>query len=243
MNGVRYVAGLIFFLSLCGCSVLFPAKRDSPVLDDATLDDLRTRVTDFYRDNDNMKHYPGYERHTRALRDRIINDLLILSDSNEKKWRTQVKEVVNDRQIALDTLSIVFSTAGAVSSARLSHIFSASSSGTQGINATWDRRYLAEKSIDSAINAVGIERAKQKTLIIHNMKTLGIDEYGISDGVRDAVAYDELLTLEVGVSAIENSTSKALSEASKGLNDAQQPIKESGKLSDAPKPGDSPEPR
>lgn len=215
---------LIFFsIFLQGCSALSkqdePFGRDSPVFDNDNLLIIRGRVLDFYIRND-LKGYPGYKANSKELRNAVINDLLVISDTREKKWRITLKDEVSIRQIGIDSLGIGLAAAGSVASASLSQIFSAGSAAAQSINSSWDNRYIAERSIDSIMNAVSIERAKQKYQIIINMKR-SINEYGVSDGIRDVIEYDQLLALQVGVSAIENSTTASLDAAKKALDTAR----------------------
>jgi hypothetical protein len=68
---------------------------------------------------------------------------------------------------------------------------------------------------------VDIERTKKKTQILQSM-TLPLDKYGTSDGIRDAAEYDQLLTIDVGVNAIQSATSTSLGAAKKDLGDVQK---------------------
>jgi hypothetical protein len=213
---LRYALACAVLSSMCGC-VSF--NRDEPVLDQGSRQAVLSRVTNYYVKGQTGA-YSQYQAGSKELRNAVINDLIIVSDSNERLWRESLKSDINVRQIALDIAGIVSASAGGVvSSTSLAKALSASSAAFQGINTAWDRRYIAEKSIDSIINAVGIERNNKKAQIIDSMK-LSVDQYGISDGVRDAIEYDRLLTADVGVSAIESATASELKTSKKAVSDA-----------------------
>jgi hypothetical protein len=120
----------------------------------------------------------------------------------------------------LDIGALLFSTAGSVvPHASLAKIFSGTSTFFQGSNSAWDKRYIGEQTVDVIINAVMAERLKKKAEILTSMRT-DLNSYRVSDGIRDVVAYDSLLTLQAGVSALQQNTAAKLDDASTNLANA-----------------------
>jgi len=222
---------VLIVLTLAACYT--PSNRDLTVLDrepkkpligrtpePTASDAIIERARAFYLTGTEDAYYKNLDHTTTEFRNAVINDLIIVSDNNEKYWRLEIKEIINERQIALDIGALLFSTAGSVvPHASLAKIFSGTSTFVQGSNTAWDKRYIGEQTVDVIINAVIAERLKKKSEILESMKT-DITEYRVSDGIRDAVAYDSLLTVQAGVSAIQQNTSKQLSDASIKVSDA-----------------------
>ena len=160
----------------------------------------------------------GQNVDAKQLRNAVVNDLLIVSDDNEKKWRSQVKDAINTREIALDIGALLFSTAGSVvPHASLAKIFSGTSTGVQGANTAWDKRYIGEQTIDLVINSVASARLTKKADILNSLQKQAVEDYGISDGIRDAVEYDSLLTLQVGVSTLQQNTAQKSNDATQKI--------------------------
>ncbi|MDP9007897.1 MAG: hypothetical protein M3N91_04165 [Pseudomonadota bacterium] len=88
----------------------------------------------------------------------------------------------------------------------------------------WDKRYIGDQTVDVVINAVAAARLNKKAEILSSLQISEMKRYGMSDGVRDAVEYDSLLTLQVGVSALQQGTAEKLNLASDAVDTIHKKI-------------------
>lgn len=163
-------------------------------------------------------------------RNSFISELVAYSDMRFKEWKVTLKTMIDIKSNAFGAAAIALSAGGSLTPTPLSNILSGGSAALQGIDKLLSSVVLSGNTIEAITNAIEIARKRQLALIEIN-KSKEVADYTVADGFRDAVAYDSLITLDVGINELSAVASKKLSEESTiyaavaGANTYQEKLK------------------
>ena len=235
------LAFLLFLaLATLSCSTSKVFARDKPVLttDAAPTDHLSGRIQGTIRDycvfsspenpasttsppttqTPDLRFLQEAFQTDRYRRNWCSNQLFMLSDERFTIWRASLRRETVLHKTLFDSLSIAFSAAASVISTPLGQIFSAVSTGIAGIGKSYDKNFLADQTIDAIVGAIELLRTKEKTVILTNLQNKEPKDYTVSDAVRDAIQYDSLIGIDVGIAELTKNTNAELAREQKNLS-------------------------
>lgn len=219
MVSIFVVVVLLFVLSGCGTwkrmGTLTSLKSEPMLNKEEYYNNLQTKYN-----AQNLDKLQSDKNLTATARNNVINDLLILSDYSYGQFIEKLFVVNSSSNVFFDVLAISLSAAGALASdAGLAKIFSGSSAGIQGIQSSTNERFFADKTMEAIIYSMDKERAIVRKQIFDGMQ-LSIDDYRLSDGVRDAQRYNEAGSFVVGLTRLSQTAANEKLEAENKADEA-----------------------
>jgi len=192
---------IVFMLTITisGCGTkLFQTNQTMTPLEDLIMKRFKEN---YLQEKDGKLSYPDVKNDFE--RNRILNDLLILSELRYKEWKNKIKYSSDLPNSIIDVIAIGLSATASLTTGDLSQIFSGSTTAILGMQESVNRRFFANQTIEAIVQAIELERIKKKQQIIVNLDKT-IDKYSLSAGVRDINEYDALVSIPDGINFILN---------------------------------------
>lgn len=149
-------------------------------------------------------------------RNRLQSELMARSDIKCAQFRKFIFAVHGTRKLALRSLTLGLSGAGALFTGGTSQALSAASTGFQGFDEAYDAEVLQQQSITLILQTIGATRTAMDAQIQEKRK-LPINKYTGEDAIKDAGKYHALCSLtealaELSRAVQENSNNKKILE-------------------------------
>lgn len=158
----------------------------------------------------------------RIIRDKICYDLINQIDYHYNNFEARITGLKGAKDFGGDMALLGLNAAGAITgTAEIKSILAAISGGIVGVNASADKAFLKEKTVEVVQLQMQASRNRQLAVIINNLKGKDDDQYPLEFMLKDVTEYYYSGTIPRAFQALAEKVGEAGAEATQELFDAK----------------------
>jgi hypothetical protein len=230
MKNYLTILMLISLVFTLGCASFkeqtHPTMPAAPPIDLISKERIKPYMDESYRAKYDtaMAELPINQDKAKAERNKIVYELLGMIDRTHATFMNSLRDDVAAKNILTDFFVLGLNAAGTVMGGEaLKSILSVTSAGVVGANASIDKNFFANNTIESLYNQMRTSKEELETTITNGIKKTSIYDYPLEAALRDVWQYYLAGTLLQAVTDLAQTTGSEKTKADQKLTTAKNP--------------------